>query len=78
MSQADPESFSEPLTRVGAAYFTLSVLSTVGFGDISAQNDVSRLLVSAQIVLTFTVLAAVVRLIVDTGRAAQSSRGSGA
>jgi hypothetical protein len=72
MSQADPASFSEPLTRVGAAYFTLSVLSTVGFGDISAQNDAARLLVSAQIVLTFTLLAAVVRLILEAGRSDHS------
>jgi hypothetical protein len=68
LSQAEPAAFSEPLDRVGAAYFTLSILSTVGFGDISAQNDLARLLVSAQIVLTFTLLAGVVRLILDAGR----------
>ena len=68
LSQAEPAAFSEPLNRIDAAYFTLSILSTVGFGDISAQNDLARLLVSAQIVLTFTLLAGVVRLILDAGR----------
>jgi hypothetical protein len=68
LSQAEPAAFSEPLDRIGAAYFTLSILSTVGFGDISAQSDLARLLVSAQIVLTFTLLAGVVRLILDAGR----------
>jgi hypothetical protein len=76
LSQAEPTAFSEPLNRVDAAYFTLSILSTVGFGDISAQNDLARLLVSAQIVLTFTLLAGVVRLILDAGRSrsAQADR----
>lgn len=68
LSQAEPTAFSEPLNRIDAAYFTLSILSTVGFGDISAQNDLARLLVSAQIVLTFTLLAGVVRLMLEAGR----------
>lgn len=72
LSQAETAAFSEPLSRIDAAYFTLSILSTVGFGDISAQNDLARLLVSAQIVLTFTLLAAVVRLILEAGRSRTS------
>jgi hypothetical protein len=72
LGQAEPSAFSEPLTRVGAVYFTLSILSTVGFGDISAQTDLARVLVSAQIVLTFTLLAGVVRLILEAGRSRSS------
>ena len=72
LSRAEPAAFSEPLNRIDAAYFTLSILSTVGFGDISAQNDLARLLVSAQIVLTFTLLAGVVRLMLEAGRARAS------
>jgi hypothetical protein len=68
LSQAEPAAFSEPLTRIGAAYFTLSILSTVGFGDIAARSDLARLLVCAQIVLTFTLLAATVRAILAAGR----------
>jgi hypothetical protein len=68
LSQAEPASFTEPLNRVGAAYFALTILSTVGFGDISAVSDLARLLVCAQIVLTFTLLAAVVRMILEAGR----------
>jgi hypothetical protein len=77
LSQAEPEAFSEPLNRIGAAYFALSILSTVGFGDIAARSDLARLLVSAQIVLTFTLLAATVRAILTAGRSrtAQGSHG---
>jgi hypothetical protein len=73
LSQAEHAAFSEPLTRIDAAYFTLSILSTVGFGDISAQNDLARLLVSGQIILTFTLLAGVVRLILEAGRSRSPS-----
>ena len=31
--------FSEPLDHVGAVYFTVTVISTVGFGDIVARTD---------------------------------------
>jgi hypothetical protein len=74
LSQAEPDAFSEPLDRIGAAYFALSILSTVGFGDIAARSDLARLLVSAQIVLTFTLLAATVRAILAAGRSRTEQR----
>jgi voltage-gated potassium channel len=35
MERASPASFSHPLTRTDALYFTVTVFSTVGFGDIT-------------------------------------------
>jgi hypothetical protein len=70
LSAADPEAFTEPLNRIDAAYLSLVILSTVGFGDLSATSDLSRLLVSAQIVITLTLLAAAVRVILVAGRSA--------
>jgi hypothetical protein len=40
--------FSQPLTRTGALYFSVTVFSTVGFGDITAKADPARLIVTAQ------------------------------
>jgi voltage-gated potassium channel len=40
--------FSEPLTRSSALYFSVTVFSTVGFGDITAKADPARLIVTAQ------------------------------
>jgi voltage-gated potassium channel len=38
MADADAGSFSEPLSRTDALYFTVTVFSTVGFGDITPQD----------------------------------------
>ena len=37
MSTSAPDTFSEPLNRTGALYFAITVLSTVGFGDITPE-----------------------------------------
>ena len=37
MAAITASSFSEPLTRTDALYFTVTVFSTVGFGDITAR-----------------------------------------
>jgi voltage-gated potassium channel len=42
--------FAGPLTRTDALYFTVTVLSTVGFGDITAKSEMARLVVTAQMV----------------------------
>src|SRR5581483_6632381 len=50
MSHGSPRAFSEPLDHVGAIYFTLTTITTVGFGDIVARTDSSRLVVMAQFI----------------------------
>ena len=39
MERASAASFTEPLTRTDALYFTVTVFSTVGFGDITAKSE---------------------------------------
>jgi hypothetical protein len=36
------------LTRTDALYFTVTVFSTVGFGDITAKTETARLVVTGQ------------------------------
>ncbi len=62
MSTTDPASFSEPLDRMDALYFTASTLATVGFGDIAPSTDLARLIVTAQIVLGLGVLAMIAKV----------------
>ena len=69
MSHADPSAFSGALTRSGsltrssALYFTVTVFSTVGFGDITPKTDVARLVVTVQMLADLAVIAVVIRLI---------------
>ena len=42
MAAAQPESFSEPMSRLDAAYYTVTVFATVGFGDIVPVSGPAR------------------------------------
>ncbi|MDA9913000.1 potassium channel family protein [Candidatus Nanopelagicales bacterium] len=63
LESVDPASFSEPFTDVSAIYFTIAVLSTVGFGDIRPLDDLSRALVTIQMVLGVGLLAASISMV---------------
>jgi hypothetical protein len=39
------------MDKVGAMYFTVTVFSTVGFGDITAKTDLARTLVTVQMLV---------------------------
>lgn len=66
--------FSEPVSRMGSLYFTLSVFSTVGFGDITASTDFARAVVSLQMVGNLVIIAFGGRLLVAAVRRAQARR----
>jgi voltage-gated potassium channel len=67
-SQARPESFSEPLTRIDALYFTITVFATVGFGDVAPVAQGTRLVVSVQMLADLLVLGLVLQSIVGAAR----------
>jgi voltage-gated potassium channel len=65
MAQADPANFSShTLTRTDALYLTITIFATVGFGDITATSQSTRLLVSAQMILDLLVLGLGIRVFV--------------
>jgi voltage-gated potassium channel len=64
ISRADPQSFSEPLGRVSAMYFTVSTVATVGFGDITPTSQGARLVVTFQMLFDLALLAGLVRLLI--------------
>ena len=55
-------------TRVDALYFTVTTLSTVGFGDVSASGQAARIAVVVQIIVDFTLLAVAVKTLVAAAR----------
>lgn len=64
ISRADPQSFSEPLDRVDAMYFTVSTVSTVGLGDITPVAAGARIVVTFQMLFDLALLAGLVRLLI--------------
>jgi hypothetical protein len=68
MSRSRPANFSQPLDHVSALYFTVTVIGTVGFGDIAAQSDAARLIVTLQILLDLAVIAGIARTVVFAAR----------
>ena len=64
MAAINAASFSQPMTRTNALYFTVTVFATVGFGDITAKTEAARLLVTGQMVLDLIVLGVGARIVV--------------
>lgn len=52
LSQRSPAAFSETLSRIDAAYFTVSTATTTGFGDIHPLSSSARLVVIAQMLVS--------------------------
>ncbi|HXQ58094.1 MAG TPA: potassium channel family protein [Actinomycetes bacterium] len=71
MADVQAGSFSEPLTRTDALYFTITVFSTVGFGDITPTTQAARVAVMVQMLGGLLLVGLVLRVVVDavkTGR----------
>jgi hypothetical protein len=51
------------MSHMTALYFTVTVFSTVGFGDITPRTDLARLVTTVQMLADLAVIAVVVRLI---------------
>lgn len=68
MSHEAASTFSQPLDHIRAIYFTITIFSTVGFGDIVPRTDGARLVVSAQMLLDLAIIGVVVRLLFNAAR----------
>ena len=67
-SLKDPSVFTQSLNHTTALYFTVTVFATVGFGDIVAQVNSMRLLVTLQMLLNLVLLGLVIRLLTASAR----------
>ncbi len=74
MARLSPGSFTAPLTRTDALYFTVTVFSTVGFGDISAKTEAARLVVTGQMIADLVILGLAIKIIVGAVRRGRQRR----
>jgi hypothetical protein len=56
--------FGGHLSHTDGLYFTVTVFSTVGFGDITAKTETARLVVTAQMITDLIILGVAVKIIV--------------
>jgi voltage-gated potassium channel len=77
LSLADPSgAFSMELSRTRALYFTITVFSTVGFGDIVPGTDPVRALVAFQELADLAFVVAIARLIFHAASVGAEQRGT--
>ena len=74
MARANHATFGDPLSRTDALYFSTTVFTTVGFGDITAKTEAARLAVTIQMWLDLVFLGLVVRIVVNAIKFNQQRR----
>ncbi|HUK70542.1 MAG TPA: potassium channel family protein [Streptosporangiaceae bacterium] len=67
--------FGGHLTHTDGLYFTVTVFSTVGFGDITAKTETARLVVTGQMIADLIILGLAIKVIVGAFRRGQHRRG---
>lgn len=77
IASSSAANFSEAVSRMGSLYFTLSVFTTVGFGDITASTDFARAVVTVQMVGNLVIVALGGRLLLAAVRRGRARRADG-
>jgi voltage-gated potassium channel len=62
--RVNPAGFSEPLSRIDAVYFSVTIFATVGFGDITARSDAARMLATAQMLTDLLLIGFIAKVLV--------------
>ncbi len=76
LDHANATTFTQPLSRIDSMYFSVTVFTTVGFGDIAAKAQGARVIVTFQMILDLVIVGVVLRLVVNAikiGRQRQTS-----
>jgi voltage-gated potassium channel len=77
LADAQPRAFSEPLSRTDALYFTITVFSTVGFGDITPVATAARVTAMVQMLGDLVVVGLVLRVMLGAVREGRERRAAG-
>jgi voltage-gated potassium channel len=63
MEEASSGTFTEPLTRIDALYFTVTVFASVGFGDITPKTEVARMIVTLQMIVDLALIGVIAKVL---------------
>ena len=74
IAATDPASFSEPLNRTDALYFTTATFATVGFGDVVPASDLARVGVTIQMISGLGLLVLIGKVVFYAARQGLSRR----
>jgi voltage-gated potassium channel len=74
LADAQPSAFSEPLSRTDALYFTITVFSTVGFGDITPVATPARVIAMVQMLGDLVVVGLVLRVMLGAVKEGRERR----
>ena len=77
MGEAEPSTFSEPMTRLDSLYFTVTVFATVGFGDITAVSQGARAVTMVQMMGGLVLVGLIARVIFGAVQESRSRRDVG-
>lgn len=72
MSIGNPAAFSEGLSKGDAVYFTVTTLSTTGFGDVTAVSPAARWVVTAQMLFDLVLIVGLARAFVLAAKAGRA------
>ena len=79
LSNSDARTFvGGAMSHITALYFTVTVFSTVGFGDITPHTDLARIVTTIQMIADLAVIAIVVRVIFGVASRSVDERGAAA
>lgn len=74
ISASNADAFTQSLDKVGGIYFSVTILTTVGYGDIAPVTDATRILVTIQMLLDIALIGAAVKLLGMKAKAVQQRR----
>jgi hypothetical protein len=71
-----PESYSEPMTRLDALYFTMTTFATVGYGDITPVSEPARFVTLLQMIGGLVLIGVVARVLIGAARLREATASS--
>jgi voltage-gated potassium channel len=74
LADAQPQAFTEPLNRTDALYFTVTVFSSVGFGDIAPVATGARVTTMVQMLGDLLVVGLVLRVMLGAVKEGRERR----